>query len=195
VPAAWTHARLLPASSLAEFADSGLVIETIVEDLTASYSEDRYRLSPHLARKVFSRKSFFMPEPQPVSPSSDADAVLLLAEQTVSATMHSRAAASQRIDRQRRSVRPAYARLTMGVRTDMVHGHHICHGAYLFTLADSAFAYACNSDNRNTVASACHIDFLSPAREGELLASGDSKPGSSTRTVDLMADTVEGNPQ
>jgi hypothetical protein len=58
VPAAWTHARLLPASSLAEFADSGLVIETIVEDLTASYSEDRYRLSPHLARKVFSRKSF-----------------------------------------------------------------------------------------------------------------------------------------
>jgi acyl-CoA thioesterase len=65
----------------------------------------------------------------------------------------------------------------------------------LFTLADSAFAYACNSDNRNTVASACHIDFLTPAREGELLASGVSKPGSSTRTVDLMADTVEGNPQ
>ena len=52
----------------------------------------------------------------------------------------------------------------------MVNGHHICHGGYLFTLADSAFAYACNSYNRNTVASACHIDFLTPAREGETLS-------------------------
>ncbi|MER2517996.1 MAG: hotdog fold thioesterase [Candidatus Accumulibacter phosphatis] len=91
--------------------------------------------------------------------------------------------------------RPAYSRLTMRVRPDMVDGHPICHGAYLFTLADSAFAYACNNDNRSTVASARHVDFLSPARAGELRAAEDSEVGSSTSTADLMADTVEGNPQ
>ena len=92
----------------------------------------------------------------------------LLAEQTAEA-MFSRDAASKLIDLKLASVRPGYSRLTMLVRPDMVNGHHICHGGYLFTLADSAFAYACNSYNRNTVASACHIDFLTPAREGELL--------------------------
>ena len=66
-------------------------------------------------------------------------------------------------------VAPGYAQLTMAVRTDMVNGHHICHGGMIFSLADTAFAYACNSYNKNTVASACHIDFLAPAKEGDLL--------------------------
>jgi acyl-CoA thioesterase len=57
----------------------------------------------------------------------------------------------------------------MPVRADMLNGHQTCHGGYLFTLADSAFAYACNSHNQNTVASACHIDFLAPAMEGDIL--------------------------
>jgi acyl-CoA thioesterase len=48
----------------------------------------------------------------------------------------------------------------MTVRGDMVNGHHICHGGLIFTLADTAFAYACNAYNRNTVASACNIDFV-----------------------------------
>ncbi|MDO9159180.1 MAG: hydroxyphenylacetyl-CoA thioesterase PaaI, partial [Burkholderiaceae bacterium] len=61
------------------------------------------------------------------------------------------------------------ATLSMAVRADMVNGHHICHGGFMFTLADSTFAYACNSHNRNTVASACAIDFLAPAREGDVL--------------------------
>ncbi|MBE0590283.1 MAG: hydroxyphenylacetyl-CoA thioesterase PaaI, partial [Hydrogenophaga sp.] len=52
---------------------------------------------------------------------------------------------------------------------DMVNGHHTCHGGYIFTLADSTFAYACNSHNQNAVASACHIDFLAPAKEGDIL--------------------------
>jgi acyl-CoA thioesterase len=64
----------------------------------------------------------------------------------------------------------------------MVNGHHICHGGYLFTLADSAFAYACNAYNRNTVASACHIDFLTPAREGELLEAECEERSRSGRT-------------
>ncbi len=61
------------------------------------------------------------------------------------------------------------ATLAMTVRSDMVNGHHMCHGGMIFTLADTAFAYACNSYNLNTVASAAQIDFLAPAREGEVL--------------------------
>ena len=67
------------------------------------------------------------------------------------------------------SVAPGTAHLTMTVRTDMVNGHHICHGGMIFSLADTAFAYACNSYNLSTVASACHIDFLAPGREGDVL--------------------------
>ena len=66
-------------------------------------------------------------------------------------------------------VAPGYAQLTMLVRSDMVNGHHICHGGMIFSLADTAFAYACNSYNKNTVASACNIDFLAPAKEGDTL--------------------------
>ena len=51
----------------------------------------------------------------------------------------------------------------------MVNGHHICHGGLIFTLADTAFAYACNSYNLNTVASGCNIDFVAPGREGDTL--------------------------
>ena len=67
------------------------------------------------------------------------------------------------------AIAPGSATIRMRVRPDMVNGHHICHGGLIFTLADSAFAYACNSYNQNTVASACHVDFLAPAREGDLL--------------------------
>ena len=66
-------------------------------------------------------------------------------------------------------VTPGSAQLTMTVRRDMVNGHNICHGGMIFSLADTAFAYACNSYNKNTVASACNIDFLAPAKEGDLL--------------------------
>ncbi|WP_300452908.1 hydroxyphenylacetyl-CoA thioesterase PaaI [Accumulibacter sp.] len=107
-----------------------------------------------------------MPETTPIA--SDDAAALQLAELTAQA-MYSRDAAIKLIGVRLVSVRPGHSLMTMIVRPDMVNGHHICHGGYLFTLADTAFAYACNSYNRNTVASACHIDFLTPAREGELL--------------------------
>lgn len=67
------------------------------------------------------------------------------------------------------SISPGRAVLRMKVRSDMVNGHHICHGGLIFTLADSAFAYACNSYNLNTVASGCSIDFLAPGREDDVL--------------------------
>ncbi len=60
-------------------------------------------------------------------------------------------------------VRPGYARLTMTVREDMINGHAMCHGGFIFTLADSAFAFACNSYGNPTVAAGCSIDFLAPA--------------------------------
>jgi acyl-CoA thioesterase len=54
-------------------------------------------------------------------------------------------------------------------RGDMLNGHAICHGGFIFALADSAFAFACNSYNFNTVAQGCSIEYLAPAREGDVL--------------------------
>lgn len=59
--------------------------------------------------------------------------------------------------------------LTMPVRSDMLNGQKICHGGFMFLLADSAFAFACNGYNQFTVAQSCKIDFLAPAFEGDVL--------------------------
>jgi acyl-CoA thioesterase len=61
------------------------------------------------------------------------------------------------------------ATLTMHVRRDMVNGHDICHGGMMATLCDTAFAYACNSYNLNTVASGFSIEFIAPAKLGDTL--------------------------
>jgi len=87
----------------------------------------------------------------------------------VTQAMWQRDRTSQGLGMQVISVKPGYAQLAMTVRADMVNGHHICHGGFIFTLADSTFAYACNSYNQNTVASSCNIDFLAPASEGDVL--------------------------
>lgn len=62
-----------------------------------------------------------------------------------------------------------HARARMTVTGTMVNGHDICHGGYIFTLADSAFALACNAHGRTTVAAACDITFTAPARLGDVL--------------------------
>jgi acyl-CoA thioesterase len=67
------------------------------------------------------------------------------------------------------SVRPGGARVGMTVRQDMVNGHRTCHGGLIFSLADSAFAAACNSYNESNVAAAASIDFLAPGFEGDEL--------------------------
>ena len=77
--------------------------------------------------------------------------------------------ASQRMGMRIVRVAPGEAVLTMTVRDDMLNGHAICHGGFVFTLADSAFAFACNSYNENTVASGCSIEFLAASREGDVL--------------------------
>ncbi len=128
---------------------------------------------------------------EPDGEAADPAAALALAQQTLQA-MYSSDAASTLIDLRPLIVRPGYSRLTMCVRPDRANGHPICHGGYLFTLADSAFACACNSYNRNTVASAFHIDFLWPAREGEVLEAGCDERSLSGRTG--VYDTTIRNP-
>lgn len=104
-----------------------------------------------------------------------------LAQETAQA-MWARDRAAQALGMAIAEVKPGYARLTMRVRGDMVNGHNICHGGMIFSLADTAFAYACNSYNKNTVASACHIDFLAPAHEGEMLEAESIEQSQSGRT-------------
>jgi acyl-CoA thioesterase len=66
-------------------------------------------------------------------------------------------------------VEPGRAVLRMAVKPLHLNGHQICHGGFIFTLADTTFAYACNSHNRNTVAAGCSIEFLKPAHNGDVL--------------------------
>jgi acyl-CoA thioesterase len=84
-------------------------------------------------------------------------------------TMYERDPASQALGMLLDEIRPGYARMSMPVRRDMINGHGTCHGGYVFMLADSAFAFACNSHNFNTVGAGCSIDYVAPAREGDLL--------------------------
>ncbi len=91
-----------------------------------------------------------------------------LAEQ-VGAGMYARDRASQALGIEVANIGPGHAELRMTVRPDMMNGHAIGHGGLVFTLADSAFAYACNSHNHNTVAAGCSIEFLAPCHEGDVL--------------------------
>lgn len=59
--------------------------------------------------------------------------------------------------------------LTLEVREHHLNGHYICHGGFIFTLADSAFAFACNSYNQNAVAQTNDITFVAPGRLGDIL--------------------------
>ena len=77
--------------------------------------------------------------------------------------------ASQALGMRLVEVGPGRAVLEMTVREDMVNGHAIGHGGVTFSLADSAFAFACNSYNRSTVAASCEIRFLTPTRLGDVL--------------------------
>ncbi|XLZ69516.1 hydroxyphenylacetyl-CoA thioesterase PaaI [Massilia sp. SR12] len=85
------------------------------------------------------------------------------------AAMFSRDPASQGLGMQLLEIRPGYARMSMPVRADMLNGHQTCHGGFIFALADSAFAFACNSHNHTTVGAGCTIDYLAPGRLDDVL--------------------------
>ena len=126
------------------------------------------------------------------SPDTPADPQALA--EAVTEAMWSRDRATQGLGMQIQRVRPGYALIRMAVRADMVNGHHICHGGFIFTLADSAFAFSCNSYNQNTVASGCSIDFLAPAREGDVLEAEAVERSLSGRTgvYDITVRTQNG---
>jgi acyl-CoA thioesterase len=101
------------------------------------------------------------------SAPSSADAIAL-ARSSVQA-MFRTDRASQNLGLQVLDVAPGSVRISMTVRPDMVNGHGLCHGGIIFTLADSAFAFACNSHGEPMVAAGAAIEFLAPTRAGELL--------------------------
>ncbi len=77
--------------------------------------------------------------------------------------------ASQKLGLEILEVAPGSVRLSMTVRPEMLNGHGLCHGGIIFTLADSAFAFACNSHGEPMVAAGASIDFLAPTPAGERL--------------------------
>jgi acyl-CoA thioesterase len=78
-------------------------------------------------------------------------------------------AASRGLGMRIEAMGPGYSRMTMTVRPEMLNGFKICHGGFITTLADSAFAFACNSYNQLTVAAGIVVDFVAPAQAGDLL--------------------------
>ena len=89
--------------------------------------------------------------------------------QAVASAMFARDTASQGLGMTINAVGPGHASISMPIRTDMLNGHQSCHGGFIFTLADSAFAFACNSYNQTTVGAACTIDYLAPGRLHDVL--------------------------
>jgi acyl-CoA thioesterase len=77
--------------------------------------------------------------------------------------------ASRELGMELEEVRPGYARLRMTVGDTMINGHDLCHGGFVFALADSAFAFACNTHGPTTVAAACDIVFVATAHRGDVL--------------------------
>ena len=102
--------------------------------------------------------------------------------------------ATQGLGIQLMDVGPGYARMHMRVRPDMLNGHAMCHGGFIFTLADSTFAFACNSYNLQTVAAGCTIEFLAPAHEGEVLEAHATEQVRSGKTgvYDVVVTNADG---
>jgi acyl-CoA thioesterase len=93
------------------------------------------------------------------------------------------------------SVAPGQAVITMTVTAPMVNGHKICHGGYIFTLADSAFAFACNTYNQRTVAQHCAVTFLASAKLGDKLVARAIERQRAVRSgiYDVTVTREEGN--
>src|SRR4051812_25237895 len=133
-----------------------------------------------------------MAEQHPAT-TTHADDAQALAER-VAQSMWTRDRASSGLGMRLVSVGPGRAELTMGVREDMLNGHEICHGGFIFTLADSAFAFAGNNYNLTTVASGCSIDFIAPARHGDVLVARAEEQSVSGRTgvYDIVVTNTRG---
>ena len=110
----------------------------------------------------------------PLTPQQTADLVRV--------GMHANDRVTQGLGMQILEVTPGGAVLSMTVREDMLNGHQTCHGGLISTLADSAFAFACNSYNELTVASGFSIDLMAPARAGDVLTARATELNKAGRT-------------
>ena len=119
------------------------------------------------------------------TPSTDADTLARAA----AAAMYARDRASQELGIELLEVRAGFARMTMTVQDWMLQGHAVCHGGYLFTLADTAMAFAANSHNVAHLALNANIDFLRPATLGETLTAV-AQEGNRTRRTGMYDVTV-----
>lgn len=90
--------------------------------------------------------------------------------------------ASKALGMQIEAIGPGSATLTMTVREDMLNGHDICHGGLVTTLADSAFAFACNAYNEVTVASGFDVNLVAAARLGDVLTASATEVNKAGRT-------------
>ncbi|AYG69220.1 MULTISPECIES: hydroxyphenylacetyl-CoA thioesterase PaaI [unclassified Rhizobium] len=77
--------------------------------------------------------------------------------------------ATRRLSMELLAVAPGKASLSMAITEAMTNGHGTCHGGYIFTLADSAFAFACNTYNQRSVALHCSVTYIAPAFKGDRL--------------------------
>jgi acyl-CoA thioesterase len=100
---------------------------------------------------------------------SSSSRVAVPSPEEVGAYMFAADRASQGLGMRILALGAGSARLEMAVRDEMLNGHEICHGGFITTLADSAFAFACNSRNQLTVAAGLTVDFLAPAHRGDVL--------------------------
>ena len=91
--------------------------------------------------------------------------------------------------------KPGQAEARFEVRPNMVNGYEICHGGFIFTLADSAFAFACNTYNRITVAASASIEFVRPARLGDklLATAAEVHRGGRTGIYDITVTNQDGD--
>ncbi len=115
------------------------------------------------------------------------------AQQVAEATRHAMWAgdrASRLLGLQVQAIGPGSATLTMTVREDMLNGHDICHGGLITTLADSAFAFACNAYNEITVASGFDVNLIAAARLGDVLTATAREISKAGRTGVYDIDVV-----
>ncbi len=114
--------------------------------------------------------------------------------QAAAQAMYARDHATQALGIRILSVSAGHAAMQMTVRHNMLNGHQTCHGGYIFTLADSAFAFACNSYNIQAVAAGCSIEFLAPAFEGDQLVATAAEQSRSGKTgiYDVAVTNQEG---
>lgn len=104
--------------------------------------------------------------------------------------------ASRHLGMEMVNVTPGHATLAMTVGPQMVNGHKTCHGGYIFTLADSAFAFACNSYNQRCVAQHTSITFIRPAFEGDRLTAIGREVSRTSRSgiYDITVTNQDGKP-